>query len=60
MFFHGGHVLRGEDVRTGGRAILSAYGGDYFAFVLIGVAFAAYHKIAGLNSLFQSLRQEQF
>lgn len=38
---------------------LSAYGGDYFAFVLIGVAFAAYQNV-GLNSFSQSLRQEQF
>ena len=38
---------------------LRAYGGDYFAFVLIGVAFAAYQNV-GLNSFSQSLRQEQF
>ncbi len=38
---------------------LQQYGGDYFAFVLIGVAFAAYQNV-GLNSFSQSLRQEQF
>ncbi len=38
---------------------LQSYGGDYFAFVLIGVAFAAYQNV-GLNSFSQSLRQEQF
>ncbi len=38
---------------------LARYGGDYFAFVLIGVAFAAYQNV-GLNSFSQSLRQEQF
>jgi ABC-2 type transport system permease protein len=38
---------------------LEKYGGDYFAFVLIGVAFAAYQNV-GLNSFSQSLRQEQF
>lgn len=38
---------------------LRDYGGDYFAFVLIGVAFAAYQNV-GLNSFSQSLRQEQF
>jgi ABC-2 type transport system permease protein len=38
---------------------LKDYGGDYFAFVLIGVAFAAYQNV-GLNSFSQSLRQEQF
>jgi ABC-2 type transport system permease protein len=38
---------------------LRAYGGDYFSFALIGVAFAAYQNV-GLNSFSQSLRQEQF
>jgi ABC-2 type transport system permease protein len=38
---------------------LRAYGGDYFAFVLIGVAFSTYQSV-GLNSFAQSLRQEQF
>jgi ABC-2 type transport system permease protein len=38
---------------------LQQYGGDYFAFVLIGVAFSAYQNV-GLNSFSQSLRQEQF
>lgn len=44
---------------TAAAPFLSAYGGDYFAFVLIGVAFAAYQNV-GLNSFSQSLRQEQF
>jgi len=38
---------------------LSKYGGDYFSFVLVGIAFAAYQSV-GLNSFSQSLRQEQF
>jgi ABC-2 type transport system permease protein len=39
--------------------VLQKYGGDYFAFVLIGIAFATYQNV-GLNSFSQSLRQEQF
>ena len=39
--------------------VLKNYGGDYFAFVLIGIAFATYQNV-GLNSFSQSLRQEQF
>lgn len=45
-----------------GRAaetVLHAYGGDYFAFVIIGIAFSTYQSV-GLNSFAQSLRQEQF
>lgn len=38
---------------------LGRYGGDYFAFVLIGIAFSVYQGV-GLNSFAQSLRQEQF
>ncbi|HOW28122.1 MAG TPA: ABC transporter permease [Elusimicrobiota bacterium] len=38
---------------------LQRYGGNYFAFVLIGIAFATYQNV-GLNSFSQSLRQEQF
>jgi ABC-2 type transport system permease protein len=38
---------------------LAAYGGDYFSFVLIGIAFSTYQYV-GLNSFAQSLRQEQF
>jgi ABC-type multidrug transport system ATPase subunit/ABC-type multidrug transport system permease subunit len=37
---------------------LEAYGGDYFSFVLIGVAFNRYLGV-GLNSFSQSLRGEQ-
>lgn len=44
---------------TAAAPFLSRYGGDYFAFVLIGIAFAAYQNV-GLNSFSQSLRQEQF
>jgi ABC-2 type transport system permease protein len=38
---------------------LGRYGGDYFSFALIGVAFSSYQNV-GLNSFSQSLRQEQF
>lgn len=38
---------------------LAEYGGQYFPFVLIGIAFAAY-QTTGLNSFAQSLRQEQY
>ena len=41
------------------HAGLSQYGGDYFPFVLIGIAFSTY-QTAGLTSFSQSLRQEQF
>jgi ABC-2 type transport system permease protein len=37
---------------------LEAYGGDYFAFVLIGIAFAGYFGV-GLSSFSSSLRQAQ-
>jgi ABC-2 type transport system permease protein len=39
--------------------MLAHYGGDYFSFVLIGIAFATYQNV-GLNSFSQALRQEQF
>jgi ABC-2 type transport system permease protein len=38
---------------------LAEYGGAYFPFVLIGIAFATY-QTTGLNSFAQSLRQEQY
>lgn len=38
---------------------LAPYGGDYFAFVLLGLAFSTYQGV-GLNSFSQSLRGEQF
>ncbi len=38
---------------------LSSYGGAYFPFVLIGIAFSTYQSV-GLNSFSQNLRQEQF
>jgi ABC-type multidrug transport system ATPase subunit/ABC-type multidrug transport system permease subunit len=37
---------------------LEAYGGDYFAFVLVGIAFAGYFGV-GLSSFSSSLRQAQ-
>ena len=37
---------------------MAPYGGDYFAFVLLGIAFAGYQAV-GLNSFSSSLRQEQ-
>ena len=37
---------------------LSAYGGDYFAFVLIGFGFSSYLNVA-LNSLSKSVREAQ-
>lgn len=39
--------------------MLTRYGGDYFSFVLIGIAFSTYQNV-GLNSFSQALRQEQF
>lgn len=44
---------------TSASASMQAYGGDYFPFVLIGIAFSAYQTV-GLNSFAQSLRQEQY
>ncbi|MCB4757581.1 MAG: ABC transporter permease [Elusimicrobia bacterium] len=38
---------------------LANYGGQYFPFVLIGIAFSTF-QTAGLNSFSQNLRQEQF
>lgn len=38
---------------------LEAYGGQYFPFVLIGIAFSTYQTV-GLTSFSQSLRQEQY
>jgi ABC-2 type transport system permease protein len=38
--------------------ILSQYGGDYFSFVLIGIAFTSYFGV-GLSSFASSLRQAQ-
>jgi ABC-2 type transport system permease protein len=38
---------------------LAAYGGDYFSFVLIGIAFSTYQNV-GINSFSQAIRQEQF
>ena len=40
------------------RPALANYGGDYFAFILIGIAFQRYFGV-GLNSFTQSLRQGQ-
>ncbi len=40
-------------------AAIERYGGDYFSFVLIGIAFSAYQG-AGLRSFAQSIRQEQY
>ena len=40
------------------QAALPEYGGDYFAFVLIGIAFNGYFNV-GLSSFSQSLRQAQ-
>ena len=37
---------------------LTAYGGDYFSFVLIGIAFAGYFGV-GLSSFSNSIRQAQ-
>ncbi len=38
---------------------LEEYGGEYFPFVLIGIAFSTYQTV-GLTSFSQSLRQEQY
>lgn len=44
---------------SGASPLLEEYGGSYFPFVLIGIAFATY-QTTGLNSFAQSLRQEQY
>lgn len=44
---------------AGSPEALAPYGGDYFPFVLIGLAFSTYQTI-GLTSFSQSLRQEQY
>lgn len=46
-------------IGTAAAPHLEAYGGQYFPFVLVGIAFASYQTV-GLNSFAQSLRQEQF
>jgi ABC-2 type transport system permease protein len=38
---------------------LAEYGGQYFPFVLVGIAFSSYQSV-GLSSFAQSIRQEQF
>lgn len=38
---------------------LAEFGGAYFPFVLLGIAFSSYQTV-GLNAFAQSLRQEQF
>ncbi len=48
-----------ELVGTAAAPHLEAYGGAYFPFVLVGIAFSSYQTV-GLNSFAQSLRQEQF
>ena len=44
---------------TASSPFLQSYGGQYFPFVLIGIAFSTYQSI-GLNSFSQNLRQEQY
>jgi ABC-2 type transport system permease protein len=39
--------------------MLTRWGGDYFSFVLIGIAFSTYQGV-GLNAFSQAIRQEQF
>lgn len=46
-------------IGTAAAPHLAEYGGAYFPFVLIGIAFSSYQTV-GLNSFAQSLRQEQF
>lgn len=41
------------------EGLLSSYGGQYFPFVLIGIAFSTYQGV-GLHSFAQSIRQEQY
>ncbi len=42
-----------------GMPAIKSYGGSYFPFVLVGIAFSTYQSV-GLNSFAQSLRQEQY
>ncbi|MCB4756071.1 MAG: ABC transporter permease [Elusimicrobia bacterium] len=46
-------------IDAGPSHLFSNYGGSYFPFVIIGLAFSTYQSI-GLNSFAQSLRQEQY
>ena len=46
-------LLVGDDVQA-----LSAYGGDYFSFVIIGIAFGGYFGL-GLNGFARALREAQ-
>ncbi|MBI5244334.1 MAG: ABC transporter permease [Elusimicrobia bacterium] len=45
-------------IGPGALPAMAPYGGDYFAFVLLGIAFSSYQAV-GLNSFSESLRQEQ-
>ena len=53
VFYFLGELVNGLDLRG-----LRAYGGDYFAFVLIGLAMRGYFSTA-LNGFSQSIRTEQ-
>lgn len=44
---------------VGRTEIMAPYGGDYFPFVLIGIALSAYQSV-GLRCFSQSIREEQF
>ena len=44
---------------TGAMTVIANYGGTYFPFVLVGIAFSTYQSV-GLNAFAQSLRQEQY
>ncbi len=44
---------------TGALPAIEQYGGAYFPFVLVGIAFSTYQSV-GLNAFSQSLRQEQY
>lgn len=46
-------------IGTAAAPHLESYGGEYFPFVLIGIAFSTYQTI-GLTSFSQNLRQEQY
>jgi ABC-2 type transport system permease protein len=48
----------GQLVGTQAAPLLSEYGGDYFAFVLVGIAFARYFGV-GISSFASNLRQAQ-
>ncbi len=53
LFYYLSQLIHAEDIPS-----LQAYGGDYFAFVLIGIAFSGYFGV-GLSSFARNIRAAQ-